>query len=104
MKEHRSNMNDKLDSLKKITATLLEEVKSLGSPKKVEFQDRINFDEEVKRFEIYLIERALNRTGGSQLKAARILNLKHATLHGKIKRYRIPAHGGGGGENFVNSI
>ena len=97
-------MNDKLDSLKKITATLLEEVKSLGSPKKIEFQDKINFDEEVKRFEIYLIERALNRTGGSQLKAARILNLKHTTLHSKIKRYQIPAHGSAAGENFVNSV
>ena len=104
MKENRNNMNDKLDSLKKITANLLEEVKSLGSPKKVEFQDKINFDEEVKRFEIYLIERALNRTGGSQLKAAQILNLKHTTLHSKIKRYRIPAHGSSAGENFVNSV
>ena len=93
MKNNRHNMNDKLDTLREITASLLEEVKSLGSPKKVEFQDKINFDEEVKRFEIYLIERALSRTGGSQLKAARILNLKHTTLHSKIRRYHIPANG-----------
>jgi transcriptional regulator with GAF, ATPase, and Fis domain len=93
MQDNRHNMNDKLDSLREITTTLLEEVKSLGSPKKVEFQDRINFNEEVKRFEIYLIERALSRTGGSQLRAARILNLKHTTLHSKIKRYHIPANG-----------
>jgi transcriptional regulator with GAF, ATPase, and Fis domain len=93
MQDNRHNMNDKLDSLREITTSLLEEVKSLGSPKKVEFQDRINFNEEVKRFEIYLIERALNRTGGSQLRAARILNLKHTTLHSKIKRYHIPANG-----------
>lgn len=98
MKENRNNMNDKIDSLREITATLLEEVKSLGSPKKVEFKDKINFDEEVKRFEIYLIERALNRTGGSQLKAAQILNLKHTTLHSKIKRYRIPANGNNAGQ------
>jgi transcriptional regulator with GAF, ATPase, and Fis domain len=93
MQDNRHNMNDKLDSLREITSSLLEEVKSLGSPKKVEFQDKINFNEEVKRFEIYLIERALNRTGGSQLRAARILNLKHTTLHSKIKRYHIPANG-----------
>lgn len=98
MKKNRINMDDKLDSLREITATLLEEVKSLGSPKKVEFKDEINFDEEVKRFEIYLIERALNRTGGSQLRAAQILNLKHTTLHSKIKRYRIPANGSNAGQ------
>ena len=91
-------MDNKIDSLREITATLLEEVKSLGSPKKVEFQEKINFDEEVKRFEIYLIERALNRTGGSQLRAAQILNLKHTTLHSKIKRYRIPANGNNTGQ------
>lgn len=95
MQNNRHNMNEKLDSLRELTTSLLEEVKSLGSPKKVEFQDRINFNEEVKRFEIYLIERALNRTGGSQLRAARILNLKHTTLHSKIKRYHIPANGKG---------
>ena len=93
MQNNRHNMNEKLDSLREITTSLLEEVKSLGSPKKVEFQDKINFNEEVKRFEIYLIERALNRSGGSQLRAARILNLKHTTLHSKIKRYHIPANG-----------
>lgn len=57
--------------------------------KKVEIQDGINFDDEVKSFEILLIERALEQTGGSQLRAARLLNLKHTTLNAKIKRYDI---------------
>jgi transcriptional regulator with GAF, ATPase, and Fis domain len=36
-----------------------------------------------------LIDRALEQTGGNQLRAARILKLKHTTLNAKIKRLGI---------------
>jgi transcriptional regulator with GAF, ATPase, and Fis domain len=88
----RNNGNiftEKVEALREVTTALLDEVKSLGSMKKVEIQDGINFDDEVKSFEILLIERALEQTGGSQLRAARLLNLKHTTLNAKIKRYDI---------------
>lgn len=82
-------LNDKIEVLREVTKALLDEVKSLGSMRKVEIEDGINFDDEVKNFEILLIERALEQTGGSQLRAARLLNLKHTTLNAKIKRYDI---------------
>lgn len=80
---------EKVEALREVTTALLDEVKSLGSMKKVEIENGINFDDEVKSFEILLIERALEQTGGSQLRAARLLNLKHTTLNAKIKRYDI---------------
>ena len=82
-------LNDKIEVLREVTVALLDEVKSLGSLRKVEIEGGINFDDEVKNFEISLIERALEQTGGSQLRAARLLNLKHTTLNAKIKRYDI---------------
>ena len=82
-------INRKIDVLRDVTLALLDEVKSLGSLRKVEIENGINFDDEVKSFEILLIEQALERTGGSQLHAARLLNLKHTTLNAKIKRYQI---------------
>ena len=82
-------ITEKIEVLREITVALLDEVKSLGSMRKVDIHDGINFDEEVKSFEILLIERALEQTGGSQLRAARLLNLKHTTLNAKIKRYDI---------------
>ena len=45
--------------------------------------------EEVRRFEINLIERALRRTGGNQVRAARMLGMKVTTLNSKIIRYGI---------------
>jgi transcriptional regulator with GAF, ATPase, and Fis domain len=90
--ELRKNGNiftEKVEALREVTIALLDEVKSLGSMKKVEIENGINFDDEVKSFEILLIERALEQTGGSQLRAARLLNLKHTTLNAKIKRYDI---------------
>lgn len=84
-----NGMHERVDSLREVTKALLDEVKSLNRLKTVEVKNGINFDEEIKQFEIQLIEHALEQTGGNQLKAARLLNLKHTTLNAKIKRYDI---------------
>lgn len=89
LKGNGSEIRERVDSLRKVTIALLDEVKSLNGLKIVEVKNGINFDEEIKRFEIQLIERALEQTGGNQLRAARLLNLKHTTLNAKIKRYGI---------------
>lgn len=89
LKKTGKALTDKIDFFREITAALLDEVKTLNLGKPVDLQDGINFDEEVARFEIYLIERALEKTGGSQIRAARLLNLKHTTLNAKIKRFQI---------------
>jgi DNA-binding NtrC family response regulator len=85
-------IQDKVDFLREVASALLSEVKSLQPLKTLDVAEGIDFDEEVKRFEIFLIERALEQTGGSQLRAARLLNIKHTTLNAKIKRYHIAAN------------
>jgi DNA-binding NtrC family response regulator len=49
----------------------------------------INFYDEVKKFEIDLIRRALVQTAGHQSRAARLLGLNATTLNSKIKGYNI---------------
>jgi DNA-binding protein Fis len=55
----------------------------------LDIKDGIDLYQEVRRFETYLIKRALREAGGSQSKAARLLGLNTTTLHEKIKRYEI---------------
>ncbi|MFN0121649.1 MAG: sigma-54-dependent transcriptional regulator [Blastocatellia bacterium] len=49
----------------------------------------ILFYEEVSKFEVELIRRALEMTGGHQSKAARLLGMNNTTLNSKIKSYNI---------------
>jgi len=49
----------------------------------------ISFYEEVSRFEINLIRRALELTGGHQSRAAKLLGMNNTTLNSKIKAYNI---------------
>ncbi len=49
----------------------------------------VNFYDEVKKFEIDLIRRSLDQTGGHQSRAARLLGLNATTLNSKIKNYNI---------------
>lgn len=51
----------------------------------------VNFYDEVKKFEIDLIRRALEQTAGHQSRAARLLGLNATTLNSKIKSYNIQA-------------
>lgn len=88
------------DSIRKFrvwTAELICEVesrvslgcKSTNLARPTETSDGINFDEEVKRFEIALIKSALHRTGGHQFRAAAFLNLDSSALNAKIKQHNI---------------
>jgi DNA-binding NtrC family response regulator len=65
------------------------EINSLST---FDFERGINFYAEVRRFEIDLIQRALEQTGGHQSRAARLLGMNATTLHSKIKTYNIQAH------------
>jgi DNA-binding protein Fis len=49
----------------------------------------ISFYDEVSRFEIELIRRALEFTGGHQSRAAKLLGMNNTTLNSKIKVYNI---------------
>lgn len=82
-------LNSQIEALKDVALSLLHEVQSLGAVKNAEVRRGINFYEEVRRFEADLIRRALIQTGGHQMRAARLLNLKVSTLNSIIKRYQI---------------
>ena len=60
-----------------------------GASGDIDIARGVNFYEEVKRFEIDLIRRALEQTGGHQSRAARLLGMNATTLNSKIKTYNI---------------
>lgn len=61
-----------------------------GMSENIDISRGVNFYDEVRRFEIDLIRRALEQTGGHQSRAARLLGLNATTLNSKIKTYNIP--------------
>ena len=79
----------KLECLKQLLRTLLVEAGAIGPVEAPAGEGGISFYEEVQRFEISLIKRALSQTGGHQRRAARLLGIKPTTLNNKIKFYNI---------------
>jgi len=62
-----------------------------GKSADIDISRGVNFYDEVKKFEIDLIRRALDQTGGHQSRAARLLGLNATTLNSKIKTYNLDA-------------
>ncbi|HEY7785698.1 MAG TPA: helix-turn-helix domain-containing protein [Pyrinomonadaceae bacterium] len=96
IEEHATNGGDdtspspnKIETLKELTFRILREVQSMRDVNAPSIDSGIDFYEEVTRFEVDLIKRALMHTGGHQGRAARLLNLKITTLNSKIKHYGI---------------
>ena len=79
----------RVEALKALTRALLQEVEALSEASAMETPVEINLSDEVHRYEADLIRSALIRTGGRQRRAARLLNVKVATLNAKIKRYNL---------------
>lgn len=84
-----ATLDNRLSSLRKVALTLLDAVDSLRGAQPVSRDNHIRLQDEVHRFEADLIRAALEKTGGNQARAARLLGVKHTTLNAKIKRYRI---------------
>lgn len=59
------------------------------SASQIEITDGISFYDEVNRFQIELIRRALEITGGHQSRAAKLLGMNTTTLNSKIRYYNI---------------
>lgn len=81
--------HSKTKILEKLALKLLLETQSLTEVIKLDVRSGIDFYEEVKRFEVDLIQRALWVTGGNQVRAAHLLRMKVTTLNSKIKHYGI---------------
>ena len=79
----------KRELLKTVAYTLLRQVYGVTEPPKVDVRKGIDFYDEVRRFEVSLIQQALFYTSGKQTAAAALLNLNVTTLHSKIKIYDI---------------
>lgn len=80
----------KIKTLKTALHDLQVEIESLGKQSDASGgDDGRDFYEEVRRFEIYLIERALVQAKGVQKEAAKILKMRTSTLNQKIKLYNI---------------
>lgn len=95
-----SVMHNRLEALKVLSQSLLQEVEALKSNTKSEKDiieevrdGKIDLEKEVQKYEVELIRCALVRTGGRQRRAAKLLNVKISTLNAKIKRYGISTSG-----------
>jgi DNA-binding NtrC family response regulator len=105
---HQALLNNRIKHLKDLALALLKESETLEAAAayappmliapihdqtetsgELAITDGINFHDEVREFEIYLIKQALIHTKGNQKQAARLLSMKATTLHAKIKAYNI---------------
>jgi DNA-binding NtrC family response regulator len=75
--------------LKRQVAAFLTELDARDGLERLDLDRGISLRDEVRRFEIGLIQLALKRSGGSQLRAARMLDVKPSTLCTKLKSYGI---------------
>jgi transcriptional regulator with GAF, ATPase, and Fis domain len=82
-------LSGRIRLLRDVAALLSQAVDELEDFRTSPLTDQFDFYDEVRRFEISMIRRALKTTRGCQLAAARLLRLKPTTLNSKIKTYRI---------------
>ena len=90
---------ERLNKIKDLASSLLDEAESLdyenslaeasATVENLNVKSGVDFFDEVRRFEVRLIIRALELTGGNQARAARLLGLGTTTLNYKIKTYEI---------------
>ena len=98
-RSHPMPAAERVSNIRDLATALLAEAESLyrddalaevsSGFESLRMNSRLDFAEEVRRFEIRLISLTLELTGGNQSKAARLLGLGKTTLHYKIKVYQI---------------
>ena len=84
-----ASLDNRIETLRETALKLLEKPESLQSARPGAGEGSVKLCDEVQRFEIDLIRSALDRAGGNQVRAARLLGVKPTTLNAKIKRYKI---------------
>lgn len=88
----KDTLSAKITTLKRSVFVLLKEIKRLETAPFADISRGIDLNDELRRFEVRLIQRALEETGGHQAQAARLLGINVTTLHSKLKRYGIKPH------------
>lgn len=81
--------NASLRILQELAEALSNALAAISISRSPDVRRGVNFYEEVRRFEIDLIEEALRLTQGHQRRAAKLLEMKVTTLNAKIKFYNI---------------
>jgi transcriptional regulator with GAF, ATPase, and Fis domain len=87
--EEPATSRGKINLVKELAFRLFREMQSIREVNALSVENGVDFYDEVRRFEIDLIKRALLQTGGHQGRAAKLLHLKVTTLNSKIKHYNI---------------
>ncbi|HEX6188810.1 MAG TPA: helix-turn-helix domain-containing protein [Pyrinomonadaceae bacterium] len=87
----KSVVDTKTLMLRRQVSAFLDELSAQDDLRSLDLDRGISLKDEVRRFEINLIELALKRSGGNQLKAARMLDLKRSTLWAKLKSFGLLA-------------
>jgi len=87
----RSDSLDRSDLREEVLSPRRQASQSGGqmSASHIDLSDGISFYDEVNRFQIELIRRALEITGGHQSRAAKLLGMNTTTLNSKIRYYNI---------------
>lgn len=85
----RKSVDMDAQRLQEIVLHLNNEVQQLSVLKLTIFGPNFDLADEVKNYEIRLIEIALKASGGKQTSAVKLLGTKKSTLNAKIKRYNI---------------
>ena len=92
LRKRISELRDLLDIFRReaddVTDTL-EGIGLFGLPASLGGAATVDFYGEVRRFESFLIRNALRQTRGSQVKAARLLQMRETTLNSKLKTLKI---------------
>ena len=76
-------------ALRVLAVSLLKQIETLEEDANEDIGKELNLHDQVQQFEAALIRSALEKTGGRQRRAARLLGVKVTTLNTKIKRLRI---------------
>lgn len=83
------SLRQKFEVLKDVALILVNEIEAFDYIRSVNISQGINLHEEMRTFEVHLIQSALERTGGHQTRAAQLLGINLTTLHNKLKRLNI---------------
>jgi DNA-binding NtrC family response regulator len=85
-------LSARIAAINRLVASLNAAVDELESFQLPPLNETFDFYDEVRRFEVSLIRKALKMTRGSQVRAAELLKLNATTLNTKIKHYGISTH------------
>jgi transcriptional regulator with GAF, ATPase, and Fis domain len=80
---------DRINAVRDLVLMLLRELESLRPEELSRPDSTASLQTQVREFESDLIRQALYRSAGNQVRAARLLGVKHTTLNAKIHRYGI---------------